>query len=183
MNTPAHDSSAPLGAARRALNFLYSITAAAAGLCMIGVCVAVLASIVGRQLDFSVPGVDAYAGYLAAGAGFFALADTFKRGEHIRVTLVLNAFKGPWRRALEIWSLFAASFLAALFAYYSVRLCFQSYELNDISGGIDATHMWIPQVSMAVGAVVLLVAFVDELILELRGERALVQSDEALHVE
>jgi hypothetical protein len=61
---------------------------------MIGLLVMVLLSIVSRQLHFHVPGTDAYAGYLMAGAGFLALAHTLKRGEHIRVTLLLSALSG-----------------------------------------------------------------------------------------
>ena len=47
-------------------------------------------AIVGRLLGFNVPGTDAYAGYCMAAAGFLALAHTLKRGEHIRVTLLLE---------------------------------------------------------------------------------------------
>jgi hypothetical protein len=47
----------------------------------------------------------------------------------------------------------------------------QSHVFNDISTGNDATRLWIPQLSMAAGTVILLIAFVDELVLELRGRR------------
>ena len=40
---------------------------------------------------------------------------------------------------------------------------------NDISTGNDATPLWIPQIGMAVGTLILFVAFVDEFVLELRG--------------
>lgn len=83
---------------------------------MIGLLVAVLLSIVGRQLHFNIPGLDAYAGYMMAGAGFLALAHTLKRGEHIRVTLVLGRLHGGSRRWLERWATGAAALLAALFA-------------------------------------------------------------------
>jgi hypothetical protein len=36
-----------------------------------------------------------------------------------------------------------------------VRLVWQSRTFNDISQGNDATPLWIPQIAMAVGAVVL----------------------------
>ncbi|MCG8490276.1 MAG: hypothetical protein MI743_01565, partial [Sneathiellales bacterium] len=39
-----------------------------------------------------------------------------------------------------------------------------SYKLNDISQGQDATPIWIPQISMAVGAVLLAISMVDHLI-------------------
>jgi len=156
---------------RRLLDRLYDGAAWLAALFMVGLLVMVLTSIVSRLLRFHVPGTDAYAGYLMAASGFLALAHTLKRGEHIRVTLLLSALRGSARRAMELWALFAATLLAALAAYYSARLVWQSRAFNDISTGNDATPLWIPQLSMAIGSAILLTAFVDELVLELRGRR------------
>ena len=168
---------------RRLLDFLYDAAAWLAALAMIGVLAMVLLSIVSRQLHFHVPGTDAYAGYAMAAAGFLALAHTLKRNEHIRVTLLLQHLAGRARRGMEMWSLSAAVLLAALFAFYSVRLVVVSRQLNDISTSNDATPLWIPQLAMAVGTVVLLIAFIDEWVLELRGRRTTAQTEEALHNE
>ncbi len=157
---------------RRALDTLYDAAAWAAALCMVGLLGMVLLSIASRQLGFHVPGTDAYAGYLMAGAGFLALAHTLKRGEHIRVTLLLGRLQGRARQALELWALGAASALAALFAFYSGRLVWQSHRFNDVSTSNDATPLWIPQLTMAVGTAVLAVAFVDEFVLQWRGRRS-----------
>jgi TRAP-type C4-dicarboxylate transport system permease small subunit len=157
---------------RKALNALYDGAAWLAALFMVGLLVMVLLSVVSRLLHFHVPGTDAYAGYLMAGAGFLALAHTLKRGEHIRVTLLLAALTGKAKRGMEIWALSAAAALAALSAFYSCRLAWQSHVFNDISTGNDATRLWIPQLSMAVGTVILCIAFIDELVLELRGQRS-----------
>lgn len=167
---------------RRALNLLYDGAAWLAALCMVGLLGMVLLSIISRQLHFHVPGTDAYAGYLMAGAGFLALAHTLKAGEHIRVTLLLSALKGRWRRALEIWSLVAGTLLAGLAAWYACRLSWQSHLFHDISTSNDATPLWIPQLTMAAGSVILAVAFADELVLELSGRRK-VTSGDALHNE
>jgi hypothetical protein len=43
--------------------------------------------------------------------------------------------------------------------------------------------LWIPQIGMAVGTVILAIAFIDELVLELRGERVVLSSDEPLRNE
>lgn len=157
---------------RKLLDTLYEGAAWLAALFMIGLLAMVLLSIVSRQLHFHVPGTDAYAGYLMAAAGFLALAHTLKKGEHIRVTLLLGRLQGAARRGMEIWALAAASALAGLFAFYSVRLAWQSHKFHDISTGNDATPLWIPQIGMAAGTLILLVALVDELVLELRGTRA-----------
>ncbi len=168
---------------RKALNALYDGAAALAALCLAGLLGMVLLSVLGRQFHFYVPGTDAYAGYLMAASGFLALAHTLKRGEHIRVTLVLAALSGRWKRALEIWALAFGTALAGLFAFYSCRLAWQSRQFNDISTGADATPLWIPQIGMALGTLILAVAFLDELVLELRGQRTTPGSDEPLRNE
>jgi TRAP-type C4-dicarboxylate transport system permease small subunit len=168
---------------RRILDTIYDGAAWLAALAMIGVLLAVLASIVSRQLGINVPGTDAYAGYSMAAAGFLALAHTLKHNEHIRVTLILGRLKGVARHRLEMWALTAAVFLGGLFAFYSVRLAWQSHVINDVSTGNDATPLWIPQIGMALGTVVLLIAFIDEWWLELQGRRVVVESEEALHNE
>ena len=169
---------------RRFLNFLYDAAAWLAALAMIGVLVMVLTSIIGRLLHFHLPGTDAYAGYSMAAAGFLALAHTLKKGEHIRVTLLIGRLQGSARRAMEMWSLSVAVLLAALFAYYACRLVWQSHEFNDMSTSNDATPLWIPQLSMAVGTVVLFIAFVDEWVLEILGRRSHESTaEEALHNE
>ena len=168
---------------RRLLEGIYSGAAALAALCMVLLLLAVLLSIASRQLHFQTPGIDAYAGYLMAGAGFLALAHTLKRGEHIRVTLVLNLLRGRWKKGAELWALSAATLLALLFAFYSCKLAWQSHVFNDISTGNDATPLWLPQIAMALGTVVLAIAFVDELVLELLGRREPPQSSEALRNE
>jgi TRAP-type C4-dicarboxylate transport system permease small subunit len=156
---------------RRALNALYDGAAWLAALFMIALLIAVLLSIVGRELNFHVRGTDAYAGYCMAAAGFLALAHTLKRGEHIRVTLLLSAVPPVWRRALEIWSHGAAALMSSILAFYACRLAWQSRTFNDISTGNDATPLWIPQLGMAVGTIILAIAFVDELVLELQRRR------------
>jgi TRAP-type C4-dicarboxylate transport system permease small subunit len=168
---------------RRILDFIYDAAAWLGALAMIGVLLAVLASIVSRQLGINVPGTDAYAGYSMAAAGFLALAHTLKHNEHIRVTLILGRLHGKAKHGLEMWALTAAVFLAGLFAFYSVRLAWQSHVINDVSTGNDATPLWIPQIGMAVGTVVLLIAFMDEWWLELKGRRVVVETEEALHNE
>jgi TRAP-type C4-dicarboxylate transport system permease small subunit len=118
---------------RRALDALYDGAGWLGAASLIGTLAFVLLGISGRLLHFYVPGTDAYAGYCMAGAGFLALAHTFRHGEHIRVTLILEHLGATPRRALERIALAVATLLAGLFAFYSVRLAFQSWQFSDIS--------------------------------------------------
>lgn len=168
---------------RRLLDLLYDASAWLAALCMVGVLVMVLLSIAGRQLGFNLPGTDAYAGYFMAAAAFLALAHTLKKNEHIRVTLVLSRVGPRTRRALEIWSLTAAVALAALLAFFALRLVWHSWQFNDVSTANDATPLWMPQLVMAAGTVVFCIAFVDEWVQELRGQRRHEAPEELLRNE
>jgi len=168
---------------RAFLDRLYDAAGYLAALFLVGTLAMVVTGIAGRLFAFHVPGTDSYAGYCMAAAGFLALAHTLKKGEHIRVTLLLSHLHGGARRALEIWSLAAATALATLSAFYSIKLAWQSHSFDDISTASDATPLWIPQLAMAAGTVILAIAFVDELVLELRGQRVQPGSDEMLRNE
>lgn len=168
---------------RRALDLLYLGAAYAAAVCMVLTLAAVLANIVDRFIPMPLRGLDAYAGYAMAGAGFLALAHTLKRGEHIRVTVLLGALPPRLRRALELWSLFCACVLGGALAWFSIRLVLNSIAYHDISTGNDATPLWLPQLAMAVGTSVFFIAFIDEFVLRLRGVEAPAEAGAPLHME
>jgi TRAP-type C4-dicarboxylate transport system permease small subunit len=153
---------------RRTLDALYDGAGVVAGVALIGTLVFVLIGIAGRLFHFHLPGTDAYAGYCMAAAGFLALAHTLKRGEHIRVSLLLERFGPRVTRALELWSHAAGSFFCIVLTVFCVRLVWQSWSFNDVSQGNDATPLWIPQIAMAAGAIVLAVAMFDDFVLHVR---------------
>ena len=168
---------------RGLLDGLYDAAGYLAALFLVGTLAMVLLAITGRLLAFHVPGTDAYAGYCMAAAGFLALAQTLKRGEHIRVTLLVEHVAGRAHRALTLWAYAAGAVLALLFAWYSVRLAWQSFDFHDISTANDATPLWIPQTTMAIGTLIFAIAVIDELVLEIRGRRQAVAPAEALRNE
>jgi TRAP-type C4-dicarboxylate transport system permease small subunit len=168
---------------RSSLDKLYDGAAWLASALMVLTLVMVVLGMVDRYITINFRGTDMYAGYCMAGAGFLAMAHTLKRGEHIRVTLLVNALKGNAKRGLELWCLVAAVLLSGLFAFYSVKLAYQSWDFNDISTGNDATPLWIPQIGMAVGTLVLMVAFIDELVMHWLGKSSAQTSGEMLHNE
>ena len=166
----------------KAFDRLFEVAAWVAGVFLIGTLAMVLVSIVGRLLPvLALPGADAYAGYSMAAAAFLALPATLRRGEHIRVTLVLGMLKGRALKVAEVIALGIATVLSGFLAFYSAHLTWQSWEIDDISVGIDATPMWIPQVFMALGTLVFFIAFCDELVLELLGQRKAPDVKDAHH--
>ena len=157
---------------RSFLNRLFDASGYLAGLFMIGTLLTVLSSIFGRFIPLlELQGADAYAGYCMAAAAFLAMASTLRRGEHIRVTLIMNRLSPAAYRALDIFCHVVALAIAAALAWSSIGLVGQSYAFNDISTGLDATPLWIPQLGMAVGTTVFALAFAVDLIDLLTGRK------------
>jgi len=168
---------------RSPLQPLYRASLWLAGLFMIAMLATLLVSILGRQFDFYIRGIDSYAGYFMAAASFLALAGTLVQGDHIRVTLVISRFTGTKRRAFEIFCLILAIAISGAFAFYSVKMAWWSWKFNDISTSNDATPLWIPQLGMAVGTVIFCIAYVEELVLVLLGKPLNDQSAELARTE
>ncbi|GMG83222.1 hypothetical protein LNKW23_24350 [Paralimibaculum aggregatum] len=151
---------------RRALDALYlaaAWVAAAALVAMLGVICVQMAA---RWFAFGFPGSTAYAGYCMAAASFLALPHALNRGAHIRVGLLLSAL-GRHRHWGELWCLAVGAGLASYFAWYAIRATRWSLKFNDISQGQDATPLWIPQLAMCAGTLLLALALWDNLVLRL----------------
>lgn len=168
---------------RRALDALYAASMYLAGTCLVGVFVAVLSTVVGRFADFNPVGSDAYAGYLMAAASFLALGGTLRRCEHIRVSLALGAAAGPLKKALEYWCYAVGVVVSSALAWFSWRLVWQSRMFEEISQASDATPLWLPQISMAIGCTVFAVAMVDLMVSYLLGKSIELPADEPARVE
>lgn len=154
---------------RSPLDWLYKGCGALAAMFLVAVGVLICLSIVARLSAWSIPGLANYAGYCMAASSFLALAYTFGANGHIRIALLLHFLKGPMRRVAEVWCLAIGGGLAAYFAWYSVKMVKVSMLINDVSQGPDATPLWIPQIGMAAGTIVLAIAIFDRLIQVLRG--------------
>ncbi|GBD44138.1 hypothetical protein HRbin40_01621 [bacterium HR40] len=157
---------------RRALDGLYLAGAMLAASFTVVMLAVILAQILARWIGFGFPGATEYAGYCMAASFFFALAYAFDRGAHIRVHLLLSRLAGRARRIAELWCLLVAGGLAWYFAFYAIRAVRVSRLIGDVSQGQDATPLWIPQLSMAIGAVLFAVALTDHALRLLVGGEA-----------
>lgn len=123
-----------------------------------------------------ITGAPDFTGYCMAAASFLALPYALNGGSHIRVSLLLNAL-GRLRWFGEVWCLAVASYLTYLFARYAVKLTYESYRFNDISQGQDAWPIWIPQMSMVIGTILLAICALDNLITTLFTGKDNIRSD------
>ena len=169
---------------RHSLDSFYGLLMALAALAMAASFVCVMLGIADRQFALGLRGLDAYAGYAVAAALFLALPGTLQKGEHIRVTLLLQRVPAAWRTALEWGCLIGGTALSAMLAFYAVRLVWLSWLTHDVSPASDATPLWVPQLAMALGCIGLAVGLLDSALSRLSGIRfELNAGAEAAHVE
>lgn len=154
---------------RAALELLYKISGLAAGFFLVAIGALTAVQITGRLAGFAAYSFDDFAGFSMAASSFLGLAYTLRANEHIRMTLVLHHTQPPLRRVLEIVCLALATSLASLFAWFTCDMTVTSYQLNDVSQGLVPVPLWIPQSGMALGLVILAIAFVDDLLAALRN--------------
>ncbi|WP_293452275.1 TRAP transporter small permease subunit [Planktotalea sp.] len=171
----------------RTLDGVYFASGVVAAFFMVMILSLIVAQMVARWTGYALPGTTEFAGYAMAATSFFALSHAMMRGAHIRVSIILNAnkFLKKW---LDIFAVFGAAVIATYFARFAVKANFFSEMLNDrtqgqdqipewlvklfqfdISGALEGgeklvyTPVWIPQLAMSIGTILLALALWDTL--------------------
>ncbi|MCA0918809.1 TRAP transporter small permease [Pseudooceanicola nanhaiensis] len=170
---------------RRLLDTLYLISGALAALSILAICLLVsaqvglniLARLGGPSLSYTIPSYADFAGYMLAAASFLALAPTFRHGGHIRVNLFLSRMGEGGRWALELFSLAVAGCAMAYAAWYALALLLESHHYGDKSTGMIAIPIWIPQIVMVAGLILLTLSIFDRLVESLLARRPVLIDD------
>jgi TRAP-type C4-dicarboxylate transport system permease small subunit len=58
----------------------------------------------------------------------------------------------------------ASAFLLGFFAWYAADMVITSYQINDVSQGLVAVPLWVPQSGMALGLTIMTIALLDDLV-------------------
>lgn len=157
---------------------VYQGGAVLAAICLVLIALLTLTQVIGRAIGVMIVDAGAIAGYAMAASIFLALAYTLREGGHIRVSLLLTHVNPKVRRALEIWCLSSFSVLALFMAYSCISFVHDSYRFADVSTGMLAIPLWIPQSSMALGMVLLAAALIEETIRVIRGNQPIYETKE-----
>ena len=156
---------------RRLLDRLYLAAGAGAAAFVAAIAVLMLGQSLLRELGVRTGVVNDVVAWCCAAAAFLAMPHAFKHGDFVRVTLLLEHLSVPLRRYFELGALAIGNVAVAFLAWSALQFTYESYAFNDVAQGLLPMPMWIPQLSFAGGAVLLLVAMVDELVCVLRGAR------------
>jgi TRAP-type C4-dicarboxylate transport system permease small subunit len=149
---------------RRFLDRLYDASGALAALCLVAICVVMLAQAFGRGAGILLRGADDIVAWLCAATAFLALGHTFRHGELVRVGLWLDKLgeRGRWRA--ELFALALTSAFVAYMLWAVARFVYESWKFNEVAQGLIRVPIWIPQLCFVVGVVIFLIAVLDELV-------------------
>lgn len=156
---------------RRLLDTLYAGAAALAALCVLAIFVLMIYASIGREIGWRVGTINDLVSWLCAAAAFLAMAQAFRNGDFVRVTLLLERMPARLRHRFELLSLAIAAAAIGYLAFWAARFTYESYQFNDMAGGLLVIPIWIPQFTFVVGALLFFVAVLDELVLVLRGAK------------
>ena len=149
------------------LRILYRLSGYVAAFFLILVATFILTGIASRIFGFYIRGLAEYSGYSMAASSFLALAYTFGEKGHIRITLFLEKSKGNFRRILELWCLFVATFFSGFLSYYFIKMLIISIKFGERSEGADEILIWIPQLSLAIGSTIFFICVIHNFILSI----------------
>ena len=171
----------------RFLDGLYFASGAVAAVFMVTILLLIVAQMIARWTSVALPGTTEFAGYAMAATSFFALCHALTRGAHIRVSIILNSTEFL-KRWLDVFAVFGAAVIATYFARFAIKTNQFSEMLNDRTQGQDQipewvvslfslnfkaalsgsselvyTPVWIPQLAMSIGTVLLAISLWDTL--------------------
>ena len=156
---------------RRWLDRLYTAAGALGAFCVVLIFLCMIWAGVGRQLNWRVSGINDIVSWLCAAASFFAMAHSFRHGDFVRVTLLLESVTPKLRRALDVTCLLIAAVAVSYLTYWATSFTWESYEFAEMATGLVAIPIWIPQSTFVIGCWLLLIAMIDELVGVVRGEK------------
>lgn len=115
--------------------------------------------------------VDELVGYLLVACVMLAAADALLEGEHLAVDLVTERLGARGKRVTLLAGLAAVALSALLLAIEGYDMVAFSRMVGLKSNGYMATPMWIPQLLVPIGAVLMLLAALVAFVLALRNPK------------
>jgi TRAP-type C4-dicarboxylate transport system permease small subunit len=129
----------------------------------------VVAGVVLRTVGIGIPGAIEIPSFCLVSASFLALAHTFRHNVHIRIS-VLTQFLSPRpRRYFEMFALLVAGVASVWLTFYAGTMAWEAFIFNDRSEGMLPIPLWIPQLLMTVGILMLGVSVIEEFVRMCRG--------------
>ena len=155
----------------RFLHRLYLVSGLLSAASLVLICGMILAQVVARNFGSTVRDAEEFAAWAMAAAGFFGLPYALHCGAHIRVQVFTRFLSPAAQHALEVVASVIGLALALYFAWYCTAFVLESYQFKEVSQGLVPVPLWLPQLPMALGSLLLAVAFAERLVCVLQRRR------------
>ena len=120
---------------RRFLDRLYSASGALAAVCLGAIALVMLLQAGMREIGMLFRGADDIVAWLCAASAFFALGHTFRRGELVRVGLLIDNLPGADAARVQSWRARVAMLFAGTWPMRGeIRL--PELEFNEVAQGL-----------------------------------------------
>jgi TRAP-type C4-dicarboxylate transport system permease small subunit len=140
---------------------LNSLSGGAAAICIFAIAVIICYEIVSRFL-FNAPTtwVLEISVYLSISAGFLGAAYTLQHNAHFSITIITQRLPKRGRRILRLVTTSMALIYCLVFAWKGYQMVVSSHKLGLTSESFLETPLWIPELVVPIGAILLIFNFV-----------------------
>ena len=160
------------------LRYTYKLMAGLSGCFLVLILMTMVLQMASRWVNINLLGVSEYAGYFMAASAFLMAPQALLTKAHIRMDIFLSKTTGMTHNIIISLCLLVGNGVAMYMAYYAVQSVYISHKFNDVSQGIDATPLWIPQLAMAIGLVFFSIAIMHLTITRIfLGDTSIEQND------
>jgi TRAP-type C4-dicarboxylate transport system permease small subunit len=168
---------------RKALDRLYTGCAVASGCFLVVIGTAIALQVAARHVGKQIPSADDIAGLSMAASLFLGLAPTLRAGRHIRVNLLLSKLPVRLRKRFEVFVCLSGSVFFGYFSFYATQMTIESYQIGERTAGLLPIPLWLPQIGMSLGLIVMTLALLDDLVLAVGGRTPVYARSEEAQLE
>jgi len=129
----------------------------------------ITAQILARTFGYLIPAADDFAIWAMVSSMFLGLPYAFIKGDHIRITVLLQALSAKPKKIYELQATIISVLLGVWASYYSAVFVYESYLFNEISQGMLSVPLWIPQLPIPIGLILLTALLIERVFRLIRG--------------
>lgn len=151
-------------ATKAVADFLIKLGLYVSALVIVAMMSLIAADVASRNiLNLSLLVVDEVSGYLLVALSFFGVGYSLRTGALLRVEFILFSLPPRLKAALGVLYDVLSLGVMLILTYYLYRVTVSSFDRGMVAPTLLETPVWIPQVAMPVGSLILVVALVLEI--------------------
>lgn len=157
----------------RALDTISDLGMWLGALCVLAMTALIVVEVVGRTFfSFTTLVADEYAGYLLAALTFLGLAYTLRVNGFVRMEVVFNRLPAKVRQVWGLTTVLLSLVYVGVLDYQAVEFLWDAYAKGVASAFVTRTPLFIPLVSMPLGATLLALQLLALMLRSLAGPEA-----------